>query len=218
VGKYYVDSKVEVRGLLARYYDLLLDLMTLGTYRRFLKEAISYMSIGSRDRILDLGCGTGKNARLMRNYLSNEGSIMGLDISEVMIKQFIGKCNIFPNVKIMFARADKALPFNDEVFDKILISFLMHGFPQDIREHMLGEAHRVLKHKGQLFIFDYNEFIFENAPVYIRIFFRALECPYAFDFIKRDWETILFSKHFDSPEKKLFFNNCVRVLKARKIN
>jgi len=216
VGKYYADSKVEVSGFLARHYDLLLDFITFGMYSHFIKEAIEYMGIQQKDKILDLGCGTGRNTCLMKNYLSNKGSIIGLDISKVMVKQFMKKCSTFTNINVMFSRIDKRLPFENEIFDKILISFLIHGFPQDVREDIIKEAYRVLKVSGRLFVLDYNQFIFEESPVYIKVLFKLIECPYAFDFIKRDWEKILSSNNFVSFREKLFFKSYVRILQVQK--
>ncbi|MCD6384840.1 class I SAM-dependent methyltransferase [Candidatus Sumerlaeota bacterium] len=214
--RYYANSKVEIRGILARHYDFLLDFITLGSYATLLKKAIEFMEIHKTDKILDLGCGTGRNACLMNNYLSDEGFIVGIDISQIMIRQFIKKCNNLTNVYVLFSRADETLPFRNEVFDKVLVSFLLHGFPQNVRESIIEEIYRVLKPTGKLFILDYNQFTFEESPLHLRLLFRLLECSYAFDFIKRDWKEILFSKEFTSFREKLFFKNYVRILEVKK--
>jgi ubiquinone/menaquinone biosynthesis C-methylase UbiE len=57
---------------------------SLGIYKSFIKKVIRDMEIQSDDQILDLGCGTGRNANLMRKYLSINGHITGFDISEHM--------------------------------------------------------------------------------------------------------------------------------------
>ena len=49
------------------------------------------MDITTDDQILDLACGTGKNAGLMANFLGEKGSITGIDVSPVMGKQFMEK-------------------------------------------------------------------------------------------------------------------------------
>ena len=77
----YPGSKVEIRGLEARYYDLLVNLATLGGYSRVSKRAIELMDIRPGDRIVDFGCGTGKNAVEMLKYLSPEGIVLGIDLS-----------------------------------------------------------------------------------------------------------------------------------------
>jgi len=85
-----------------------------------------------------------------------------------------------------------------------------------VRESIIEEIYRVLKPTGKLFILDYNQFTFEESPLHLRLLFRLLECSYAFDFIKRDWKEILFSKEFTSFREKLFFKNYVRILEVKK--
>ena len=63
--KLYSDSKVELTPLIARYYDRIMNFISLGKYETFIRHAIKDMHISEGDRILDLGCGTGKNAALM---------------------------------------------------------------------------------------------------------------------------------------------------------
>ncbi len=218
VGRYYPRSKVEVTGFWAKYYDVLLDIITLNKYRNFIKEVIRFMQIKREDRILDLGCGTGRNTCLMRNYLSNRGSIIGVDISEIMIKQFKKKCSIFTNVYAVYSRADRTLPFKGNLFDKILISFMIHGFPHNVRESILDEARRVLKNRGRLFILDYNKFEFGTLPFYIKLPFKYMECIYAFDFIRRDWLKILSDKGFAYSKQRLFFSDYIRILEAYRSN
>lgn len=213
--KYYPKSKVEAAGFSARYYDTLLNIVSLGTYSSFIEKAIRSMEIHPNDRILDLGAGTGRNGCIMMKYLSKGGNLIGLDISEEMIVQFKRKCLAFPNAEIFNQRIDQHLPYERE-FDKVFIAFVLHGFPQNIRELIIGNAFRVLRDDGEFFILDYNEFSFEDIPFYVKVLFRFGECPYAFDFIKKDWKRILTTKGFNRFGEYLFFNGYVRLLKASK--
>jgi len=76
------------------------------------------------------------------------------------------------------ARADQFLPFKEK-FDKVFISFVLHGFPQNIREKVIKNIFEVLKNGGVFFILDYNEFDKDLMPFYLRILFKVIECPYA---------------------------------------
>ena len=64
----------------------IMNSISFGKYNRFIKRAVSDMQIETSDHILDLGCGTGKNAALMAEYLGAEGKITGIDLSPVMDK------------------------------------------------------------------------------------------------------------------------------------
>jgi len=214
---YYPISKVEVSGFMAKHYDILMDTMTLGRYSSFIRKAIRLMRIRPTDKILDLGAGTGRNACLMMKYLSREGELIGVDISEEMISQFRKKCAHSPNVKIIHARVDRSLPFRKE-FDKVFASFVLHGFPQNIREVIINSVFEVLKVNGSFFILDYNEFSYDKTPFYLKVPFNLIECPYAFDFIERDWKSILANNNFGSFKEFFFFKNYVRLLKAKKLD
>ena len=217
MGDYYPKSKVEIKGFTARYYDSLMNIITFGRYSSFIKKAIRFMKIKPSEKILDLGAGTGRNACLMMNYLSKDGELIGVDISEEMIFQFEKKCASFQNVKGIHTRVDRPLPFEEE-FDKVFISFVLHGFPQHARETITDNAYKALKNNGEFHILDWNEINPKTFPFYQRIFFKLIECPYAFDFIKRDWKRKLANSNFGNFEEFFFFKGSVRLLKAEKLN
>ena len=211
---YYPKSKVETEGFIARYYDELMNIITCGRYSLFIEEAIKSMKIRPTDRILDLGAGTGRNACLMMRYLSKEGELIGVDVSGEMISQFKKKCADFPNIKIIYARIDQSLPFREK-FDKVFMSFVLHGFPQNARETIMDNVCNALKENGEFHILDWNEFDLKALPFYQRIFFSLIECPYAFDFVRQDWKEILANHDFGGFEEYFFFKGFLRLLKAK---
>ena len=213
---YYPESKVEISKFTAKYYDILMNIITFGGYSLFIQKAIRLMNIKSNDRIIDLGAGTGRNACLMMNYLSIKGELVGLDISNEMIAQFKRRCASFANAKIINQRIDEPLPYEDE-FNKVFISFVLHGFPQGVRRKIIRNAFKVLKNQGEFFILDYNEFSVKEMPLYLKIPFKLIECPYAFDFVEKNWQKILAEEGFNYFEKHLFFRNYLRLLKGVKL-
>jgi 2-polyprenyl-3-methyl-5-hydroxy-6-metoxy-1,4-benzoquinol methylase len=91
-------------------------------------------------RILDIGCGTGLNAR----HLAAQGhSVVGLDLSPVAIEQF--RANGFEGIVCDVANG---VPLVDGSFDLV--------FTSEVIEHVadtgtfLSEAHRLLKDNGIL--------------------------------------------------------------------
>jgi len=211
---FYPKSKVEIKGFMATHYDAILDLATFGRYSSLIEKAIEMMRISPLDKILDLGAGTGRNACIMMKYLSGDGELVGIDICEEMIVQFQKRCRNFHHAEIIKARADQPLPFRKK-FDKVFISFVLHGFPQEARENVINSVFEVLKEDGIFFVLDYNEFSLSTMPFYARVPFELIECPYAFDFIKRDWRKILAKTGFKDFEQHIFFGY-IRLLKAQK--
>ncbi len=213
--KLYPESGVELTPFVAKYYDKLMNVMSFGKYGSFIHKAIADMDIQPDDHILDLGCGTGRNACLMLKSLSDKGRVTGLDISDKMEKQFNTHCQNYSNAEFFHQRVDQ--PFDlKKSYDKVFISFVLHGFPQPIRENIIKNAIYHLKPGGRFNILDFAEFDMYAMPFYYRIPFQKGECPYAFDFIKRDLKQMLAMAGFDSFQEHLYFNNYVRLMEATK--
>ena len=214
--KYYPDSGVEIQGFTAKFYDIIMNIISLGRYRLFIKKAIHSMNININDKILDFGAGTGRNALLMSKHLSDKGEILGLEISELMIDQFKNKTRTFKNINIINQRIDQPFEF-EKKYDKVFISFVLHGFPFEIQKNIIQNAFTALKEDGEFIILDFNEFITDTTPLYFRIPFKIIECKYAFEYVEKDWKQILLDFGFRNFEEKLFLKKHIRLLKAKKI-
>jgi ubiquinone/menaquinone biosynthesis C-methylase UbiE/predicted Fe-Mo cluster-binding NifX family protein len=215
--KIYPDSGVELKPFTAKNYDTVINMATLGLYRGFIHRAIKAMDIRGRDKILDLGCGTGRNACIMAKYLSAGGKIIGMDVSPLMESQFNKKCAEHQNITFIRQRIDLLFSLSEQ-FDKVVISFVIHGFPHEVRQTVLKNVFNHLKPGGTFFMLDFAEFNLNEMPPFYRFIFKSIECKYAFDFIKRDWKQILASYSFSGFEEFLFFKNYVRLLKAKKLD
>jgi len=211
--KLYPESGVELTPFMARFYDQLLNMASFGKYGRFIYHAIRDIGIRPGDTIIDLGCGTGRNAALMLPYLVEGGKITGVDTSPVMQRQFEQRFAGEPRVRFHKHRID--IPFElEEKADIIFISFVLHGFPQEAREAILSNVTNNLKPKGSLVILDYAEFDLKKMPWLHRTIFKAIECPYAFDYMEKDWKRILSEQGLETSTEHFYFLNYVRLLKA----
>jgi ubiquinone/menaquinone biosynthesis C-methylase UbiE len=210
------DSKVEVSGLEARYYDTLMNLITLGWYPSFIRRAIADLELKRGERVLDLGAGTGRNALLMREYIGEEGEIVGLEIGEEMQRQFLRKTGEYPNIVLENRRIDEPLPY-EEAFDLVFISFVLHGFVQEKRDTIIANAARALRPGGTFAILDYNNFDVDLAPAWVRFAIRKVECPLAEDFIRRDTRKMLEAHGFGDFMQREYLKGHIRLLKGKKL-
>lgn len=214
--KLYPDSGIELTPFSSKHYDTIMNIASFGAYKGFIKKVIRDMDIESNDKILDMGCGTGRNILLMNQYVSDQASLIGLDISENMERQFKGNCKDYQHIKFINKRIDQ--PFKlDQLFDKVLISFVLHGFPQEIRKIIVGNIYNNLKPGGILNILDWAEFDMDKMPAHHRFIFKKAECKYAFDYIEKDWKSILKENGFGNFKEGFYFKNYARLLKAEKL-
>jgi demethylmenaquinone methyltransferase/2-methoxy-6-polyprenyl-1,4-benzoquinol methylase len=213
--KLYADSRIELSPLIARHYDRIMNTISFGKYESFIRQAVKDMNIRPGEAILDMGCGSGKNAALMAEYLGKDGRLTGLDVSSVMQKQFLAKHA--GDERISFLRQRVDIPFGlGEKFDKVVISFVIHGFPHKVREQMIMNAQKHLKPGGKLIILDWSEFSLDEMPGHHRFIFKTVECDYAFDFINRDWKSILGDFGFGDFTENHYFRNYARLLTGLK--
>ena len=216
MGQLYPDSHVEIDGFLARYYEQLLNLISLGKYGKFIEQAIEDMKINPEDQILDMGSGSGYNAQFMSKYLGNEGGILGLDISKEGIARFKEKFSDNPEINVENRRVDKPIPYESR-FDKVLTSFVIHGLPHTARQKLLDNAHKALRPEGRFFLLDYGEFELSDLPLHLRVPFKVAECEYAYDYLDRNWEDILKEFGFVVVDNYQYMGGFTRLLVAEKV-
>lgn len=107
------------------------------------------LDLRSNDRILDLGCGQGWACRLLANRAPRECIVVGVDISDEMIRQAREKSASFENVVYYCGSADN-IPSPDNYFTKIISIEAFYYFPQ--QERVLQELLRVAEPGAELFL------------------------------------------------------------------
>jgi len=125
------------------------------------------------DKILDIGCGTGKLlSRMSRRGIGSLGKLVGVDISENMIQ--VAKKKTEDNIEYLVCNSSD-LPFRDNYFDIVVNSVSFHHYFE--QEKTLKEMNRVLKTQGKLYLADHS---FSYPPGFVYImgpFLRILEGP-----------------------------------------
>jgi len=208
-------SKVEISGRWAPYYDRLMDLLFLGTYPRFMTKVMDNIQVEPGDEILDLGSGTGRNICLAVNESDSVGRIVGVDISPQMLHRARRRCERYPQISFVEQRIEQPLPFTEE-FDKVFISFVLHGFEDEDKRRIIANAQNALKQDGSLWILDYNEFDLEKVYWPLQWLFRRLECELATEFLKLNLTEMLAESGFEHFISHEFLHGYVRLLGARK--
>lgn len=142
-----LDSVARDFNASARAYDLRWARYNLASHVRTLEE----LSLAGRERILDVGCGTGE---LERHVLCRwpEARVVGLDLCDKMVDRARDKFASRAPVRFLVGNGQQ-LPFADGTFDVVISCSAFHFIPD--RAAALREMHRVLAPGGVLVITDW---------------------------------------------------------------
>ena len=117
------------------------------------EATLRLMDIKPGERVLDLGCGAGWATRILARLVSEGprgfGQIVGLDISDEMIRRARAASRDFDNIMYVWGSAEK-IPWEENYFDKVLSVESFYYYPDPDRA--LNELFRVMAPRGRLFI------------------------------------------------------------------
>lgn len=135
-------------------YDLRLWLMTRGREGRFRRQLVELAGIREGESVLDVGCGTGSLAIEVSRVVGESGSVVGVDPSP----EFIGRASSKARrarTKVTFQTGTaQNLPFEDNAFDVVMCTFVLHQLPPDSLHRAVAEMARILKSGGRALIVD----------------------------------------------------------------
>ena len=119
---------------------------------RLIKEA----GILSGHRVLDLGCGTGTLAIMVKKAYP-DAEVVGLDGDPQVLEIARRKAKeAGKSIQFDEGMAYK-LPYPDKSFDRVLSSLVFHHLTTQDKERALAEIYRVLKTNGELHLADFGE-------------------------------------------------------------
>ena len=117
------------------------------------EKTMRRMDLRPGERILDLGCGSGWATRLLARMVGEGpqgfGQVVGVDISDEMIRQARAASKEFENVMFVVGSAAQ-IPWEENFFDKVLSVESFYYYPD--QDRALAELFRVMAPHGRLFI------------------------------------------------------------------
>ena len=147
-------------------YDLMNDLMSLGTHRLWKSTMLNIMNPSKNQKLIDVACGTGDIAKLFLKNVNKSSEITCVDPNKGMINKGKIKLKHYKNLKWIIAPAEK-LPLQDNLFDFYTISFGLRNTKK--LDKSLAEAYRVLKPGGRFLCLEFSkiqnsnlDFIYKN--------------------------------------------------------
>ena len=132
-------------------YDPLVRLLGGEPARR---ELLNQADVRPRQRILDIGCGTGTFAVLIKR-LHPQVEVLGLDPDSKALARARAKADrAGVSVHLDQGYSDE-LPYEDNSFNRVFSSFMFHHLEDADKEKTLREVKRVLKPDGSLHLLDF---------------------------------------------------------------
>ncbi len=145
----------------AAKYDVMNDLMSMGIHRIWKRFTIDCSGVRRGQRVLDLAGGTGDLTAKFSRLVGESGEVVLADINSSMLKmgrEKLRNLGIAGNVSYVQANAE-ALPFPDNYFDCITISFGLRNVTD--KDKALASMFRVLKPGGRLLVLEFSKPLLE---------------------------------------------------------
>ncbi|NWF92184.1 MAG: class I SAM-dependent methyltransferase [Syntrophaceae bacterium] len=182
-------NRVDFFEKIASSYDTILDLLSIGLYRRFLRKAVEILAPGKGERILDICSGTGRVASWMAQAVGSGGEIVGMDMAAGMVE--VAKSRYGGLTNTLFLQKDVTEPWGyQNYFDGIFASFSLHEIGETERPRVIQQSFMALKEKGRMVIADFNPQLSGIRRILLLIFFKLFERE-NLDFLSLKLEEIL---------------------------
>ena len=156
----------------ARRYDLMNDLMSLGLHRVWKAIAIAIARPRPGERMLDVAAGSGDLALALSKRVSPSGEVWLTDLNRRMLERgrdrLLDAGALAPAVQCDAER----LPFPAAYFDCVTVGFGLRNMTR--KEIALAEMARVLKPGGRLVVLEFSKVWRPLASAYDLYSFRVL--------------------------------------------
>ncbi|MEA2352524.1 MAG: demethylmenaquinone methyltransferase / 2-methoxy-6-polyprenyl,4-benzoquinol methylase [Thermoleophilaceae bacterium] len=133
---------------IARVYDLMNSVMTVGLHHRWRERAADLAALRPGDRALDVATGTGDLAIALKRRVGTGGEVIGSDFAENMLELAREKAG-----DVQFEQANALdLPYADGEFDAATVGFGARNFSDLPRG--LAEMTRVVRPGGRVVVLE----------------------------------------------------------------
>jgi phosphatidylethanolamine/phosphatidyl-N-methylethanolamine N-methyltransferase len=140
-----------------RRYDRIAGLITFFEWMLFVppqlrQRAAIRLGLKAGDRVLEIGCGTGRNFPYLRQQIGARGTLYGVDLSSGMLRRARSLCSREGWTNVKLTQQDAADYVAPEPLDGILFGLSYNTMPHHLT--VLQNAWKQLRPGGRLVIVD----------------------------------------------------------------
>ena len=162
-------------------HEWIVNLILLGNMAKLRDTALDALGSSIHGRTLQIASVYGDFSERLVERIAEGSSLDIVDVVPAQLQNVQRKLSSSAPVRLLQRDAVSLNKIENETYDQVVLFFLLHEMPADVREGTLSEALRVLKLGGKLVIVDFhkptalNPFRYLYPPM-----FRLLE-PFALD-------------------------------------
>jgi ubiquinone/menaquinone biosynthesis C-methylase UbiE len=158
----------------------LVNLILWGNFAKLRDAALQEMGDTIDGQVLQVACVYGDFTEHLVRRLGPTGSLNVVDVAPIQIKNLQSKLSKPEHVTASL-QDSSALQFADASHDAVVVFFLLHEQPAEVRLKTISEALRVTKPGGKLIFVDYHKPVATNPFRYIMVPILTTLEPFAMD-------------------------------------
>ena len=183
----------------------LVNLILWGNFARLRDAALQEMGEVIDGKVLQVACVYGNFTEHLVKRLGPQGSLDVIDVAPVQIKNLQAKLTNANQVTVLRQDSNN-LQFEDASRDAVVVFFLLHEQPVEVRRKTIAEALRVTKVGGKLIFVDYHRPVASNPFRYVMVPILTTLEPFAMDLWRGEIADWLPSEiQITKVEKKCYF-------------
>jgi ubiquinone/menaquinone biosynthesis C-methylase UbiE len=213
LAKTYWWAYVHPRAVKVFERQWLVNLILWGNFGRLRDAALAAMGERLDGRTLQVACVYGDLTPRLAARAAPGGALDVVDVLPVQLDNLARKLPAGAPVNLMHGDSTR-LPAPDGSYDRVLVFFLLHEQPEDVRAATLAEALRVLKPGGKLVVVDYHRpRALHPLRAFMHVLLARLE-PYALDLWRREITAWMPATAVVRGGKRLFYGGLYQMLEV----